>query len=302
MKLAIDSVKYREKPNSESYEIISTATANYKVPVPAAISSRITKRQIDVGLKELVSIIKEGRSFTVCSFRDGPNQKYPKRDLSNFDTMYMVGLDLDNPPRDFDPSKCEANIVYQTFSHTANTPKYRLLFKITPTDDINYAKLIILYYLNKYKYLNPDTICKDPVRVFYGTNKEVLYLSSEVHKYPSKESLLKEFKPEPKREYKSYISFGEDEFKEEIKNLSYLERLSLNNRLNKVLRNLEDYDNRSRYECFWYTSLMMAKIGIPESIAWDLIKTKFESIPHYSTWDKDPKFVFNSGYTYGITH
>jgi hypothetical protein len=100
------------------------------------------------------------------------------RGQANFVSSQLMGIDFDNGPdvetlvkNEF--VKAYAFYVYPTPSHTPEKPRSRALFALDePITDYDRYRVLITRLLHKLDMLNADPSCKDPVRIFYGSDVE----------------------------------------------------------------------------------------------------------------------------------
>ena len=166
VKLNVDWKSYTSKPSSK-LEI--TTASGYELSEQAMISIRLAKTSTELNVEELAEHISNGRSFCVGTFED-------KRRKANFISSQIIGLDFDAgmPDSWHEPP----HILYQSFSHTAENPKYRAVWFLDSvvTDADAYKSLV----LGMFKlYPEADKACSDCTRLFFGTNKDCHYIDHE---------------------------------------------------------------------------------------------------------------------------
>lgn len=163
VKLHLDKGTFREKPNR--YETTS-------------IHERITKEVSEVTPKELAEALASGKT-TVLATMKGERKK------ANMIQQQVLMLDFDNKD-DSTKERTEgmfytsisdvlddefvqqnASFLYETFSHTDDWDKFRLVFVLDqPLKTIWDVYGAYHFLLNKYP--NADVSCKDPSRLFFG--------------------------------------------------------------------------------------------------------------------------------------
>lgn len=98
--------------------------------------------------------------------------------IENFVSSQIIGIDFDTGP---DPDTLVqedewiaryAFLVYMTPTSTPDKPRSRALFILDkPITDRSVYQRLVLKMLQKYGSLGADKQCKDPVRVFFGSDK-----------------------------------------------------------------------------------------------------------------------------------
>lgn len=100
------------------------------------------------------------------------------RGQAQFISSQLMGVDFDHGPDVetlvTDPFiKAYAFYVYPTPSHTPDKPRSRALFALdTPVTDYDHYRVLMARLLEKLGVFEADPSCKDPVRIFYGSDVE----------------------------------------------------------------------------------------------------------------------------------
>ncbi len=158
-KYMVDSVPYKNKPNVEEIAKIQTRLRD----------SSCLK---ELSIEELLKFVCEGHSIVLGEFNNGIKD-------SNFISSGTIGLDIDEPTMPIDAIidnlkqiEINVNAYYETFSSTKDKPRYRLLIKLDRlVDNIELMKSLIKTVINSSDQF--DEACKNPSRVFYGTDGSV---------------------------------------------------------------------------------------------------------------------------------
>lgn len=179
LKLMLDPIEYTKKPDD-----------------PHIITNRIVNYPKNVDVITLSREVEKGKSF-ICGYI--PKGKSRKED--NWESQQLIALDFDNeellrdeagkPIKDSNNKlikvkhvtvtlnsllkdnfiKKYASFIYETFSHTEDHPKLRVVFVLDkPIYQLHKVKNII-HNLIKYKFPTADKQCVDGTRLFYGGKK-----------------------------------------------------------------------------------------------------------------------------------
>ena len=166
MKIAcnIDRTRYREKPEPEQIRKIQ---CNLETP-----------QEIDV--QDLFSVICSGGSFRTAAIRGNSDK--------GFISQQLFAVDIDNakdkapipeadrltPEQAIDRARAAGltpNFIYPTFSDSPALRKYRILFLLdVPIIEIGLRGRIADYITNVFG-VAADSKCRNPARLFFGTDK-----------------------------------------------------------------------------------------------------------------------------------
>lgn len=167
IKLHIDELNYNNKPQGIEFGIIK---------------NRLQKESNikEVSIIELIKRLREGYSVSPGVLKGGISS-------NNWVEQSLFMIDIDNNNEDIpiltlnDALEiCNKNNIkplfyYYTFSHTKNTPKYRIAFLMNEVvTDKNIRENIICSLISLFPQC--DTACKNADRLFLGTNKQVVVL------------------------------------------------------------------------------------------------------------------------------
>lgn len=155
----VDSVPYKNKPNVEEIAKIQTRLRD----------SSCLK---ELSIEELLEFVCKGYSIVLGEFNNGIKD-------SNFISSGTIGLDIDEPTKTIDiivddlrQFGINVNAYYETFSSTKDKPRYRLLIKLDRlVDNVELMKSLIKTIINSSDQF--DEACKNPSRVFYGTDGSI---------------------------------------------------------------------------------------------------------------------------------
>lgn len=119
---------------------------------------------------EIADHLKAGKAICVGAVEDG------WRSESNFISSQIMGIDFDNGPdvpglitNDF--VRQYAFYIYPTPSHTPDKPRSRALFALDePITDAKRYRTLITRLMAHFGQIKADPSCKDPVRLFYGSD------------------------------------------------------------------------------------------------------------------------------------
>lgn len=140
-------------------------------------------KNVELTVKAWISLINQGYAFT-SQFSD------QRRIMANFITSQHVALDFDHLPADFTIDKVasydefiqsHATFIYTTPSHKKDNPRYRVVFCLDrPIYNRDKYRELLLAISTKYSKEH-DPSCKDPVRLFYGSeNCQYLILGNSL--------------------------------------------------------------------------------------------------------------------------
>lgn len=128
---------------------------------------------VDRTPEQIVAHMKAGKAICVAALEKN------WRGIQNFISSEIMGIDFDESPGiakllEDDFIRDYAFYVYATPSHTDTAPRSRVLFALDApiTDGVVY-KTLITRLLAKMGQYNADRQCKDPVRLFYGSDLKV---------------------------------------------------------------------------------------------------------------------------------
>lgn len=169
IKLMIDDIAYKSKPGDNDIPKIQIRLRN---------ESAIKEVTID----ELFDFIGKGHSIVPAVTTGGAKNE-------NWKEQQLVCVDVDNDdgeiitPADAIKKLQEKSIsvlgYYHTFSSTENVPRFRLVFLLDkPCTNKNRIELVVKTLIN---FISGDQACKNPSRVFYGTDgqkKEVTVVNA----------------------------------------------------------------------------------------------------------------------------
>lgn len=164
LKCNIDRTKYTEKPKPEQIKMIQ---CNLKQPQ-------------DVEVRDLFQVICSGGSFRPAAI-DGNSDK-------DFISQQLFAVDIDNtenkkplpenerltPEQAIGKARTAGlipNFIYRTFSDSSELPKFRVMFLLdTAITEINLRNRIADYITDVFGTA-ADNKCKNPARLFFGTDK-----------------------------------------------------------------------------------------------------------------------------------
>jgi hypothetical protein len=155
MKIMLDNIAFSEKP--KGYEI-------------GMISNRIINCPVDINVEELANALGSGKTIVPATFIS--RQGNLRRSIENWYSQQVIALDFDEGltlEEAYEDSFFRDNAVflYQTFSHTEQHHKFRVVFVLDePVSEYKHFETIINELLTRYPYA--DQACKDGSRLFFG--------------------------------------------------------------------------------------------------------------------------------------
>lgn len=154
MKLMLDQKRYATKPKDV-----------------AALSNRILKSPVDLGVQELAQELTNGRAFAPAFFKSEYGDIHRTKEY--WHSQEVVALDFDSGMT-LEEALCEfaltGSFIYTTFSHTDKNHKFRVIFVLDKIiTDFEQCSQLIENLLRKYPSADPK--CKEPHRLFYGGKK-----------------------------------------------------------------------------------------------------------------------------------
>lgn len=118
----------------------------------------------------IISHVTSGKAICVAALSDTHRHK------DKFVSAQLMGVDFDEGP-DVDGLLLDAFVqeyaflVYRTPSHTDEAPRTRALFLTdTAFEDADMYRRLLLRLLTYFQRQNADEVCKDQVRIFYGSD------------------------------------------------------------------------------------------------------------------------------------
>lgn len=170
VKLHIDKIPYKTKELAKKdYGAIKVRLQQDSLP-------------ISVTVNELAKALQEGKSVSPAVMSGTKAE--------NFIEQQVICVDIDNtiegiPLLHVDEAIdiCKKNhlplaFYYYTFSHTAEIPKYRLVFVMDEVITDNTLRLMIIQNITNL-FGQADTSCVNADRIFLGTNNEVIICNLE---------------------------------------------------------------------------------------------------------------------------
>jgi len=130
-----------------------------------------------LSLQELSKHIRSGHAFTVGYFTAN------RRVESSFVSSQLLALDLDKCPLTIDQLESQyafirdyAFMMYPTPSSTPEQPKTRILFVLDEVvTSASRWRVLQLGLMAHFAAIEPDPACKDPSRLFYGSDTQRYY-------------------------------------------------------------------------------------------------------------------------------
>lgn len=193
-KLHIDKIGYNDKKFSKNQEEMKKL--KYRL--------QGTSPPVEVTLKELIEAIQEGKAVSPAVMKGTKAKDFIQQQV------FMVDIDNTNTKEPILQvadaiSICEKNglhvaFYYFSFSHTAETPKFRLVFVMNEViKDPILRDTIMKKLIDLFK--QADISCTNADRLFFGTNKEAVICDLEaritfdtVLKIPPKSVIVKKSK------------------------------------------------------------------------------------------------------------
>ena len=171
MKITLDNISYKRKPNQLEVSQIQT---------------RFKKQNsvVNVSIDELFDLISQGKTIVPAVMQGGIKKE-------NFIEQQLIMLDIDNHGDDtlitleetlkkLEDSNIEVLGYYYTFSSTDTKPSFRILILLDkPIKNINQLEFALEILID---LTNADPACKNCSRIFFGTNgkeKKVTILNKE---------------------------------------------------------------------------------------------------------------------------
>jgi hypothetical protein len=155
MKIMLDNIAFSEKP--KGYEI-------------GMISNRIINCPIDINVEDLANALGSGKTIVPATFIQRAGNL--RRSIDNWHSQQVIALDFDEGltlEEAYNDTFFMENAVflYQTFSHTEQQHKFRVVFVLDePVSEYKHFETIINELLTRYPYA--DQACKDGSRLFFG--------------------------------------------------------------------------------------------------------------------------------------
>lgn len=163
-----DRVEYDKKPND-----------NYSL---ACIKNRITEKEFSryKNLEEIEVEILKGKTCIPSAIKGNANENWKMQQmfLIDFDNKISNEDILINDSRHITEKQIlkyseeiglVPTIIYNTFSHTSQQHRFRLIYILNePITNIEVAKEIPIYLLEKFKLFNPDTSKKNLSDMYFG--------------------------------------------------------------------------------------------------------------------------------------
>lgn len=161
----------RERP-----VVVTLDTVSYSAKPEGSEAAKISKRlaqPVSVELTELKKHIESGCTFCPGVF-DGKrsNEMFKQAEILvlDFDDTVSIGQVLDASNR----YELPPFMGYYSFSHTEEQPRFRMGWRLDkPVGDTRTYDVAIRALLGTFK--QADSQCKDPARMFYGTDKEFFH-------------------------------------------------------------------------------------------------------------------------------
>ena len=170
VKLHIDKIPYETKELAKKdYGAIKVRLQQDSLPINATVN-------------ELAKALQEGKSVSPAVMSGTKAE--------DFIEQQVFFIDIDNTVEDIPLLQvdeaiaiCKKNhlplvFYYYTFSHTAEIPKYRLVFIMDEVITDNTLRLMIIKSITKL-FGQADTSCVNADRIFLGTNNEVIICNLE---------------------------------------------------------------------------------------------------------------------------
>lgn len=140
-------------------------------------------RNVELSIEAWIALIQQGYAFT-------SQFSQQRRIMANFITSQHVALDFDHLLAGFTIEqvanydefiKTHATFIYTTPSHKENSPRYRVVFCLDrPISNRDKYRELLLAIATEYSNEH-DPSCKDPVRLFYGSeNCQYLMLGNSL--------------------------------------------------------------------------------------------------------------------------
>lgn len=160
-KLMVDPIQHKSKPSNSEV---------------AKIQTRLRNEQCikELTIKEINDIISKGHTIVLGVFKNGVKD-------ANFIQQELIGIDVDNKEDEVEPLEHTISTLrekgikitsyYFTFSSTDEVPRYRLIIALDkPITNLETMKFILETIVEAFPVA--DKACKNPSRLFYGTNGE----------------------------------------------------------------------------------------------------------------------------------
>lgn len=139
------------------------------------ITSELRNNPVEISLDDLADKIENGHSFIASHTEGGVLAK-------NWKSQSLFCLDFDNglTVAEF-MDRCEAcgiqpSIVYPTFSHTEEHPKFRAIFLSKDVIKNEEQRNEIQAYLMDDLFPEADRKCRNSNRIYFGTNKKAIHV------------------------------------------------------------------------------------------------------------------------------
>ena len=237
LKLHIDRVGYNSKPK----EHISS--------IKPRTQSKTTV--VDVNIEELLQSIKQGKTISPgimdggCKAENWKEQQLFLIDIDNDSLNYSI-LTVEEARKVCDGSNLTPAFMYYSFSHSDEKPKFRIGFVMDEVVTSNNKRKAIVETLIGL-FVQADTSCKNADRIFYGTNKDVVFSNDSRISF---DDILKIYKPPETKptSIKGNIDYGLERLKKEFDLFGYLQQ-----------RNGETVSNNSTYTMFKHCELCKHK-------------------------------------------
>lgn len=158
-KLLLDTVEYSSKPDNNSIK---------------SINNRIVNNPVDINIVEFSKQVTTPHGKTwipayIKGARNNNNWKSQSIFALDFDKNITFIQVLDN----LKEYGLDCAFAYETFSNTAEIPKFRVIFQLNQSiierDNRNFIQLHLMTL-----FLEADKACKDASRIFFG-GKEIIY-------------------------------------------------------------------------------------------------------------------------------
>lgn len=330
-RLSIDTEGFDHKPSDKKVQKLEDYLGNPRSEVQI-ISTRIAQGAGEYTQDELIEAITQGKTWIPHTYAVCPQWKKRRRLSDLWLGAQALGLDFDDGTLHHEDiikilrdKGLDASIIYETFSHKIEHPKYRVVI---------FMQHQIIEQIKYYEYLysfgeifngHLDTSCFDIARMFYGSKPlSVVYTSSfrasdtilRPHIGNNVAELVHKRYAKTKRSYIRLsgnmgdidISNPDRALREQQKALEHLDwetKTNIANKINQELRLLRNFKGQfgSRYQLLWNTSRALGQMGpIALNVAYLWIRDAIESNEYYKQWDKDPHDVIMKGLTWGREH
>lgn len=153
---------------------------------------------------------------------------------SNIETVTFLFVDLDNKNGEFlnvneilelDWVRNRACLVHHTISSTPKKPKLRIIFALSEGVDLETAKVTLIHLQDYFSECGVDKSCIDPSRLYYGSDKGIIYKNSENRLEPVTVENSVEYVEPTAKTYHGHWSIIQDDLGHVIENREAFFRL-----------------------------------------------------------------------------